>query len=613
MSTLRARLQHVAERLRSARPTGAETRRLLALGRPEAPWIGAALVLLAGQTVTSLAVPWLLAQLLDRLIEVDFAADGGGMATLARFTGMILGLFALRAVLSSGQSYLLARSGERVVLRLRNRLYAHLLRLGPPFYDHQRVGGLVSRVVSDVTRLQSAATSDVAAFLSAAVTLVGALGLLVWQNWRLAALLIVVVPPVVALARFNGRRQRKLGEVVQDRQAAMAGVVEESLGAIRLLQSFVREPFERGRFESASRALMDASLERARVIALFGSAISFVVFAALAGILYAGGREVIAGRLSPGELVAFVVYTQMVASSIGQLVGLYGNWSGALGAGRKIFALLDTPPSVEDRPDAIDLARPVEGRVRFEGVSFAYGRGDTVLYDIDLEVAPGETVALVGPSGAGKSTIMHLVARYYDPAAGRITLDGHDLCDLRLADLRGAIGLVPQETTLFNATIAENLRYGRLDATDEELRAAAAAAFAAPFIDALADGYDTIVGERGIRLSAGERQRIAIARALLKDPRILLLDEATSSLDSESESLVQRALERLMAGRTSLVIAHRLSTVHDADRIAVVERGRIVEVGPHAALIEQGGLYRRLHALQFREPLPTSTGSSIGT
>jgi subfamily B ATP-binding cassette protein MsbA len=602
MSRIHDRIRHYTERLRAARPTGEETRRLLALGRPEAPSIGAALVLLAGQTVTSLAVPWLLAQLLDRLIEFGLDSVTDGLATLGRYTGAILLLFAARSILSSGQSYLLARAGERVVLRLRNHLYSHLLRLGPPFYDHQRVGGLVSRVVSDVTRLQGAATSDVASFLTASVTLFGAMGLLLWQNWRLAMLLIVVVPPVVLLARFNGRRQRKLGEMVQDRQAAVAGVVEESLGAIRLLQSFVREPYERGRFETASRALMDASLERARVVALFGSAISFVVFAALAGILFAGGREVILGRLTPGTLVAYVVYTQMVASSAGQLVGLYGSWSGALGAGRKVFALLDTPPSVEDKPDAMALTQPVEGRVTFEGVGFAYGRGGAVLHDIDLDVAPGETVALVGPSGAGKSTLMHLVARFYDPQDGRLTLDGRDLRDLRLAELRAAIGLVPQETTLFNATIAENLRYGRLDATDEELRAAAEAAFAAPFVEALPDGYDTLVGERGIRLSAGERQRIAIARALLKDPRILLLDEATASLDSQSESLVQAALERLMAGRTSLVIAHRLSTVHNADRIAVVERGRIVEVGPHAALIAKGGLYERLHALQFREP-----------
>ncbi len=590
------------ERLRSARPTSDEARRLLALGRPESPSIAAALVLLAGQTVASLSVPWLLAQLLDQLIELGFDSVAGGLMTLGRFTTAILVLFAVRALLSSGQSYLLARAGERVVLRLRRRLYAHLLRLGPPFYDHQRVGGLVSRMTGDVARLQAAATSDVAAVLTASVTLAGALSLLIWQNWRLAALLILVVPPVVGLARFNGRRQRKLGEQVQDRQAAMAGAVEESLGAIRLLQSFVREPHAQARFEDASRSLMNASLERARVVAIFGSSISFLVFGALAGILYAGGREVILGRLTPGELVAYVVYTQMVATSAGQLVGLYGNWSGALGAGRKVFHLLDTPPSVEDRPAAVGLVHPVEGRIRFEDVSFAYGRGDAVLHGIDLDVAPGETIALVGPSGAGKSTMMHLVARFYDPQAGRLTLDGHDLRALRLAELRGAIGLVPQETTLFNATVAENLRYGRLEATDAQLRAAAEAAFAAPFIDALPDGYATVVGERGIRLSAGERQRIAIARALLKDPRILLLDEATASLDSRSESLVQAALERLMAGRTSLVIAHRLSTVYSADRIAVVERGRIVEVGSHAELIARGGLYGQLHALQFREP-----------
>ncbi len=576
---------------------------MLSFARPHTPALLAALLVLAGNTAAGLAVPLVLARLLDSILLLGQEAA----LRLNQTVLVLVGLFVARGVSGGVQSYLMARVGERVVLRIRRMLYDHLTCLDPSFYDDRRVGELLSRVMNDVTFVQSVVTSDLAALLTNSLTFLGALAILVWRNWRLTALIVLVVPPLVLLARLYGRRMHRLSIRVQDRMADASAAVEESLGAIRLVQSFVREPYERARFKKAASGIYDAALGRARSQAVFGSTISVLTFGVLAVVLWFGGREVLAGRLQVGDLVAFVVYSGMMATSASGLVSLYGRLSGALGASRRVFELLDRPPAVADRVGAGTLDA-VAGRVTFENVRFAYDRGDEVLKGIDLEIAPGETLALVGPSGAGKSTLMHLIARFYDPVSGRLLVDGVDVREVTLASLRAQVGLVPQEVVLFNATVAVNLRYGRLDATDDEVEAAARAANAHDFIARLPDGYQTLVGERGVRVSAGERQRIAIARALLKDPRILLLDEATSSLDSESEELVQKALERLMAGRTTIAIAHRLSTVRSVDRIAVVDGGRIVELGTHEALRRRGGLYSRLCALQFREPESEKAG-----
>jgi subfamily B ATP-binding cassette protein MsbA len=332
----------------------------------------------------------------------------------------------------------------------------------------------------------------------------------------------------------------------------------------------------------------------------FGSLITFLAFSSLGGILWFGGREVLAGRLSAGALIAFLIYGINIAASVGAFTNLYTQLQEAAGASRRIFELLDEKPEIYDQPGAINLP-PLKGRISFDNVSFAYPGSGHVIHDINFEIQPGEVLALVGPSGAGKSTLFNLIPRFYDPTIGHVCIDGHDLRQVTLDSLRSQIGLVPQETHLFSGSIRENLRYGRLDANDKELEAAARAANAEEFIQGLTEGYDTLVGEHGVKLSGGQRQRIAIARAILKDPRILLLDEATSSLDSESEGLVQEALERLMRNRTTVIIAHRLSTVYKADRIAVLDQGYLIELGSHAELIELDGLYARLYHLQFQE------------
>jgi subfamily B ATP-binding cassette protein MsbA len=387
--------------------------------------------------------------------------------------------------------------------------------------------------------------------------------------------------------------------------ADAASIVEEGFGAIRLVQIFGREPYEQARFRRAARDLYAASIARARLRAVFGPVVGLATLGALVIVIWMGGRQVLAGTVAAGDLVAFVAYAAMIGTAGASLSELYGQWAASLGATRRVFGWLDTEPVVDDGHAAADLNRAA-GELVFKAVSFSYRLGRPVMRGIEFRVEPGQTLALVGPTGAGKSTVMHLIARFYDPDEGSITLDGVDLRDMTLKGLRHWIGVVPQETVLFNATVIQNLRYGRLDASDEAVRSAARSAHADEFIDDLPQGYETLVGERGIRLSAGQRQRIAIARALLKDPRVLLLDEATSSLDSASERLIQDALETLLAGRTTVVVAHRLSTVQRADAIAVLDHGEIVAYGPHEQLLGEGGLYRRLYDLQFRPRQPAA-------
>lgn len=610
----------LSQRLSAGRPRGGELARLLSLARPHAWLILLALILTAGTTAVSLAIPWVLARLVDGVL----AGDGmpwtvGGLGTrvpvdldgwlglrdatpserLNRLAGALLLLAVARAAMTSGQALAIAVAGERAVRTLRQRLYAHLLQLGPAFHDGQRVGALISRLIADVAQVQAAVTSDLAAFGASALTLAGSLGLLFYQSWRLSLLTVAMVPPVVLVGRLYGRAMRRYGSQYQDRVADAAAIAEETLAGIRVVQSFTQEPREGERFGRSLGRLYDTAVRRARGAAAYGAVVAALSYGALAVTVWFGGREVIAGRLSTGDLVAFVAYAGMVASTAGNLVGLYGRWANALGSSRRVFALLDEQPEIRDRAGAIRLGR-VEGRLTLCGVEFRYCDQPLVLAGIDLDVSPGERIALVGPSGAGKSTLLHLVARFYDPTAGALLLDGTDLREVTLASLRSKLAIVAQEPVLFDASVAENLRYGRPAARHEELVAAARAACADEFIERLPQGYDTVVGERGCRLSGGERQRLAIARALLRDPVLLLLDEATSSLDNESERLVQEALERLAAGRTTIVIAHRLSTVHDADRIAVIDRGRVVELGPHRALLAQGGLYARLYRLHLR-------------
>ena len=611
------RSRSLKEWLGSGRPTTGELGRLLALARPHGLLLAVALFLTTGTTGVSLAIPWVLAQLVDGVLALQPVAGAvagrftphldqllglahvTAPARLDRLALLLLALAVARSLLTAGQAYAIALAGERAVLALRGRLYAHLLRLGPGFYDRGRLGEHVSRVINDVAQVQAAVTADLAAFAATTLTLLGALALLFWQSWRMSLLLLVLVPPVVGLARLYGRSMRRLGEAYQDRLADASAVVEETLAGIRLVQSFTQERREEERFSAALGNIYRTAVRRALTLGLYSAAVASVTFGALVATLWFGSQEVLLGRLSTGDLVAFVAYSSMVATSVSVLVGLYARWASALGASRRVFALLERRPAIRDRPGALALGK-VCGRLTLDGVYFSYDGGPPVLAGIDLELAPGETLAVVGRSGAGKSTLLHLVARFYDPTGGQLLLDGTDLRAVTLASLRARLAIVTQEPILFNASVAENLRYGRPCATDTQVRAAATAACAHEFVAALPCGYDTVVGDRGARLSTGERQRLAIARALLREPELLLLDEATSSLDNESERLVQEALGRLTEGRTTIVIAHRLSTVHDAQRIAVLDGGRVVELGPHAELVARAGLYARLYRHHLR-------------
>lgn len=569
-----------------------EFRRFLSYVRPyrwQMVMAGVFLVIVSG---LRLVLPWAI----QRLVDVVF--ERGDTAFLNQLALFLLGLIVVQTFFNVGQTFLLSYVGERVVADLRTSLYRKLQTLDLRFFADRRVGEITSRVTNDVTIIQSVVTSQLTSFFTQLLTFVGALALIILISARLTALMLVIIPPVVLIGRFFGRRLRGISTTVQDRLADATAILEETLGGVRVVKSFVREPYEISRFTEAVEDTFAAALTRARYRAGFTPIITFSGFGGLTFVLWYGGRQVLAGQMTPGELISFLFYTFMIAGSVSVFTGIYGNVQESLGALRRVFELLDTEPAIVEKPDAVAMP-PIEGCVRFDGVSFAYDR-ELVLQDVNLDVAPGEIIALVGPSGAGKTTLVNLIPRFYDTTAGQILIDGVDIRDVRLPTLRGQIGIVPQETLLFSTTVRENILYGRLDATEDELIAAAEAANAHDFITELPEGYDTPVGERGVKLSGGQRQRVAIARALLKNPRILLLDEATSSLDSESEGLVQEALGRLMQGRTTFIIAHRLATVQIAHRIAVLDRGRIVELGTHEELLARRGLYAHLYALQFR-------------
>ncbi len=524
----------------------------------------------------------------------------------------LVAVFVLRAIVDIVSQYLLSRAGESVTLDLRADVYRRLQSLGLSFYASRRTGELVSRLSSDVTVVRTTLVNNVATLLSNVLSIVGAAVLILIVNWRLTLVVLIVLPVATLIAVLYGRAIRPLSRQVQDKLAESSSVAEEAISGVRVVKSFERETYEVSRFEAAARATFQSALRLATIRATFGPLIGLMFFFALLAILWFGSQEVSAGRLSAGELVAFLLYGSIIASSVGVLAQIFSQLQEAVGATQRLFEILDTPCDVCDTPNAKPIG-VAEGRITFEHVSFAYESGVEVVQDINLDIAPGEIIALVGPSGAGKSTLFNLIPRFYDPTSGAVKLDGIDLRNITLASLRANIGIVPQETVLFSGTVRENILYGRLDASEQEMMAAAKAANAHEFVLALPQGYDTPVGERGIKLSGGQRQRIAIARAVLKNPRVLLLDEATSSLDSESEGLVQEALGRLMQGRTTIIIAHRLSTVQIAHRIAVLDKGRLVELGTHDELLARDGLYRRLYLLQFAvadedtaPPLPDS-------
>jgi ABC transporter fused permease/ATP-binding protein len=526
---------------------------------------------------------------------VDIGLASGSMDKLNQLTWVLVAVFLIQAGFIYIRHYLMSWLGEKVVADLRVQVFAKLLRLPPGWFQERHTGEILSRLASDVTVVEGLVGTELSMALRNGVTLLGGIVLLFVENPKLTLMMLAIVPPTVIFMVVFGRKVRRLSRAVQDRHAITSTRVEEVVSSMQTVQAFVREPREAETYRGNILAAFGQSLHLIRWRALFFAVITLGVSLAIAAIVWVGGRAVVRHELSGGDLTAFLLYTVMVAGAVGALASLGGALQRAVGATERLFEILNAEPAIADPEHPVDLPKG-RGAVKFEDVRFVYpARPDhPVLQGITLEVAPGESVALVGASGAGKTTLTALLQRFHDVTSGRVTFEGVDVRDLRLADLRHAIAIVAQEPVLFSGTVRENIAYGREGATESEVEQAARDAHAHEFILEFPDGYDTKVGERGVQLSGGQRQRVAIARALLADPRVLILDEATSNLDAESESLVQKALQRLMEGRTTLIIAHRLSTVRNADAIAVLEHGQLIERGRHDDLMALDGVYRRL-------------------
>lgn len=535
-----------------------------------------------------------------RLTIDDVLAGQGVMGMDMTTLGFaLLAMFGVQSFFVSLRYYLFTVIGDRIVTDLRASLYQAILRQEMAFFDEQRTGELTSRLASDTQVLQNAVTANLSMVLRYGTQAVGGLALLFYTSWRLALVLVVVLPLVFGVAIFYGRIVRKLSRAVQDAIAESTSVAEESLAGIRTVRSFAREAHEVDRYRDAVEHSFSLAKKRSKYGAFFGGGMSFLSYGALAFVLWLGSAMVMDKTLSAGDLTAFLIYMFMVAFAVGVLSGLYTDFMKAIGASERVFGLLERQPNIRAAEAPVNAA-PKQGEIVFDDVSFAYPTRleRPALDDVSLVISPGETVALVGHSGAGKSTVAHILSRFYDPQRGQILIDGHSLESFEPDTLREHIGMVAQEPLLFSGTIASNVQYGRLDASEGEVIQALKAARAWEFVSQFPDGINTRIGERGVRLSGGQKQRVAIARAILKDPVILVLDEATSALDVESEALVQQALETLMQDRTTVIIAHRLSTVQNANKIVVLEQGRVVEIGDHHTLLEKEGHYAQLIAGQ---------------
>jgi ATP-binding cassette, subfamily B, bacterial MsbA len=524
----------------------------------------------------------------------------------SKMTNMILillGLVILQGLCSMGHSYLTAWISQRIIADFRRHLFRHLHTLSVSFFARRRTGELLSRLMNDVTVIQSVVTETPIDGAKQLVTFVGGITFLLIMNWRLCLLILILLPLLVLVAKFFGRKLKSLSTSIQDHTAAMSTLIEEVISGIRIVKSFVQTQREETRFAAQVEQTLAFTMRKAGVMAVFIPVISLLTAAAAAAVLWYGGQQVIDGSVSPGDLFAFVLFAGILIGPFSSAARVFAQIREAQGATQRVFEILDTRSEVSDSPTATTLSS-VSGHIRADHIGFAYDPRQPVLADVSFEAKPGELVAIVGPTGAGKTTAMNLLHRFYDPTEGTITIDGQDLRHVTMDSWYRQIALVPQETILFGGTILDNIRYGNEKATQEEVVVASRAAHAHDFIMSFPDQYQTIVGEKGINVSGGQRQRIAIARAIVKNPRILLLDEATSALDGESERLVQEALEQLMKGRTTFVIAHRLTTIQRADRILVLNKGRLVETGTHAELIDQKGLYQYLYTLRLIE-LPT--------
>ncbi len=564
--------------------------KLLKFAKPYTKSIVFAFFCLTLTSIISLILPLLV----RNMVNAIFVEKNSALLNSLTFDVMIIILF--QAAFAVTQNYILGFVGHRVVTDFRCEIFSHLQTLSVRFFQSRRVGEMLSRMSNDVSVIQSALVSIPVAVLRQTITLIGGLAIILYLNWKLTGLILIAMGPLMFFARFFGRRLRHLTEAVQDKLAEALTVMEEAVSSIKIVKSYTCESYEKKRFEKEIENAFETFVAKVKISSFFGPFILLLTFLVSAILVWYGGHQVMQGSTTPGELAAFFLYAIIMAGPIGTFIRIYTQIQEALGAIKRVNEILETKPEIQNPENPISISH-IKGKITFDNVTFSYEKNKTVLKEVSFEVLPGKTIALVGPSGAGKSTLIHLLHRFFDPDQGSVMLDGHDIRQLDLQTFLRQIAYVPQETLLFGGTIRENILYGKLNATEEELVTAARRAHAHDFIARFESHYDTQVGEKGIKLSGGERQRIAIARALLKNPKILILDEATSSLDNESETLIQEALELLMENRTTLIIAHRLTTIHNADQIIVLDQGRVVETGTHNLLMERENLYSKLYTM----------------
>ena len=538
-------------------------------------------------------LPWIIKDMVDQVLKEK------NTDMLNYIVISIIVVFIIRGIAYYGQSYLMNYVGQRVIIDIRKAVFEKLQRLSLSFYDKNKTGTIMSYVTNDVNALQSAMVENVVEMVTESVILIASIVMMIYLDWRLFLVTFSTFPVVLLFIDQFGKRIRKSGSRIQEATADITSVLQETVSSARVIKSFVREEYEIQRFDRENMNNFRANMKYAQLSATLTPTIEFVAAVGVTIILWYGGNSVIEGSITAGSLVAFLTYAVNISNPIKRLSRVIGNIQKALAAAQRVFDVLDLPETIHNAPDAKALPM-VKGNVRFENVSFSYNPGEQVLNNVSFDVKPGQMIAFVGPSGAGKSTVASLLPRFYDVTDGSITIDGEDIRRVTLDSLREQVGIVPQETVLFNGTVYDNILYGRLNATKEEVEAAAKAANAHNFIMELPQGYQTMLGDRGVNISGGQRQRISIARAILKNPQILILDEATSALDTESERVVQEALDHLMIGRTSFVIAHRLSTIKNADKIMVLEKGCLAEQGTHDELMAKDGLYAHLYKIQYR-------------
>lgn len=567
--------------------------RLLNYVRPYLPRLLLAVLCTCLAAGCNLYLPWIIKDVVDKvLVQKD-------VRMLYLIAASIVVVFIIRGLFFYGQSYLMSWVGQRVVIDIRGAIFRKLQRLSMSFYDKNKTGTIMSYVTNDVAALQVAMVDKAVELVTEGLVLIGSIAAMLWLDWKLTLFTFCTFPVVLWFMDFFGKKIRRNGGRIQECTAELTSVLQEVVSSARVVKSFVREDYEIKRFDAQNMTNFYANMKNIKLNALLTPTVELVAAIGVTVVMWYGGMSVINGAITAGSLVAFLVYAVNIANPIKRLTKVVASIQQALAAGERVFGILDLEENIKELPSA-KLLPPVQGYVEFKHVDFAYNEDEQVIEDLSFKVNRGQIVAIVGPSGAGKSTIASLLPRFYDVTNGSIVIDGMDIRNVTLNSLREQVGIVPQETLLFNGSVYDNILYGRLDATKEEVEAAAKAANAHDFIMGLPEGYDTMLGDRGVNISGGQRQRISIARAILKNPQILILDEATSALDTESERIVQEALDRLMVGRTSFVIAHRLSTIKNADRILVMEKGRLVEDGSHEELMAQEGLYAHLYRIQYR-------------